>query len=182
MLLKMDNHCSCVVVVLIGSSLLFSHLSLRVCACVLVCVQGEGRLRQADRGGWHDDHGTQARPHVRLHLRPVPLQPPAQVRVIPAPSFGHTPSLLVLPLLDTPRPTRSRGAEGHGWKTEHFLKACYFPLVVLRGTVSENGFAEMQWAATFISKEHCTRVFGVYVCVCVCGFGGGGLFSSILWW
>lgn len=47
--------------------------------CPCLCLQGEGRLRPADRGGRHDDHGPQAGPHVRLHLRPVPLQPPAQV-------------------------------------------------------------------------------------------------------
>lgn len=43
--------------------------------------QSEGRLWPADRGGRHDDHGPQTRPHVRLHLCPVPIQPPAQVWV-----------------------------------------------------------------------------------------------------
>lgn len=52
MLLKMDNHCSCVVVVLIGSSLLFSHLSLFVCvrACLCACRVKAGcdRLIEVD--------------------------------------------------------------------------------------------------------------------------------------
>lgn len=40
-------------------------------------LQDAGGLRAPGGGGRHDDHGEEARLEVCLHLRAVPLQPPA---------------------------------------------------------------------------------------------------------
>lgn len=41
--------------------------------------QEPGQLRAPHRGGGYDGDGPQAGPHVRLHLRPVAVQPPASL-------------------------------------------------------------------------------------------------------
>lgn len=46
--------------------------------------QDAGGLRTPGGGGGHDDHGQEARPQVRFHLRAVALQPPAAPRAAPA--------------------------------------------------------------------------------------------------
>lgn len=47
----------------------------------VLCVtfQRAGRLPPSDRGGRHAGDGGQAGPHVCVHVRPVPLQPPEEV-------------------------------------------------------------------------------------------------------
>ena len=45
--------------------------------------QEPGQLRAPHWGGGHDGDGPQAGPHVRLHLRPVSVQPPAPLWVKP---------------------------------------------------------------------------------------------------
>lgn len=46
--------------------------------------QDAGGLRTPGGGGRHDDHGQEARPQVRFHLRAIALQPPAAPRAAPA--------------------------------------------------------------------------------------------------
>ncbi|XP_071619793.1 smoothelin isoform X4 [Heliangelus exortis] len=60
--------------------------------------QDAGGLCAPGGGGRHDDHGEEARRQVRLHLRAVPLQPPASSRV------AHATERVLEPALPAPLP------------------------------------------------------------------------------
>ncbi|XP_049661197.1 smoothelin isoform X4 [Accipiter gentilis] len=68
-----------------------------------------GGLRAPGGGGRHDDHGEEAGLQVRLHLRAVPLQPPASPRV------AHAAERVLEPALPAaPPPPALRAAGGQG--------------------------------------------------------------------
>ncbi|XP_077361710.1 smoothelin-like protein 2 isoform X2 [Festucalex cinctus] len=59
------------------------NILLEWCRSKTIGYQNPGGLPPSDRGGRHAGDGRQTGPHVRVHLCPVPLQPPEDVRVTP---------------------------------------------------------------------------------------------------
>lgn len=75
-----------------------------------VSLQDAGGLRAPGGGGRHDDYGEEARFQVCLHLRAVPLQPPASPRVAHAAERVLEPALPTTPLLPALRAAVRQGS------------------------------------------------------------------------